>query len=45
VITSAFVARAQAAGREEREDQLVTKLDQISSEVEALRSEVSRLSP
>jgi voltage-gated potassium channel len=44
VITSAFVARAQAAGREEREDQLVTKLDQISSEVEALRSEVSRLS-
>jgi voltage-gated potassium channel len=44
VITSAFVARAQAAGREERADQLVTKLDQISSEVEALRSEVSRLS-
>jgi voltage-gated potassium channel len=44
VITSAFVARAQAAGREEREDQLVTKLDLISSEVEALRSEVSRLS-
>jgi voltage-gated potassium channel len=44
VITSAFVARAQAAGREERENQLVTKLDQISSEVEALSSEVSRLS-
>jgi voltage-gated potassium channel len=44
VITSGFVARAQAAGRQDREDQLVTKLDQISSEVEALRSEVSRLS-
>jgi voltage-gated potassium channel len=44
VITSSFVARAQAAGRDEREDQLVTKLDRISSEVEALRSEVTRLS-
>lgn len=44
VITSEFVARAQAAAREEHEDQLVTKLDQISSEVEALKSEVSRLS-
>jgi voltage-gated potassium channel len=43
VITSAFVARAQAAGREDGDDQVVTKLDAISTEVEALRAQVSRL--
>jgi voltage-gated potassium channel len=43
VITSVFVARAQAEEGAGREDLLMTKLEGISSDVEALRAEVTRL--
>jgi voltage-gated potassium channel len=44
VITSEFVARAQAGGRRDRDDELSRKLDQISTEVAELKAEVARLS-
>ena len=43
LITSAFIARADSDRRADDEDRLMTKLDGISSEVEALKAEVSRL--
>jgi voltage-gated potassium channel len=43
VITSAFVARAQAEQGAGRDDLLMTKLDGMSSDVETLRAEVTRL--
>ena len=43
LITSAFIARADSERRADDEDRLMTKLDGISSEVEALKAEVSRL--
>jgi voltage-gated potassium channel len=44
VITSEFVARAQAAGRADSDDRVMTKLDEISTEIEALKAEMSRRS-
>ena len=42
VITSAFVTRAQAERRASEEDPMMAKLDDLASELEALRTEIAR---
>jgi voltage-gated potassium channel len=43
VITSVFVARAQAERRSSADDPVIGKLDQISAELEEMRDEVTRI--
>lgn len=44
-ITSGFVSRAQASGQTTADDPVITKLDELSEELRAVRAELQRLRP
>jgi hypothetical protein len=44
-ITSGFVARAEASGQTTGDDQVITKLDELSEELRAVKTELQRLRP